>query len=113
MCGFFPHSVNYSCLYQISVCLPSFDGWGSLVSVVNRHRLDRDRIPIGGEIFRTCPDWPTGLTSLLYDGYQIFFPGVKWPGRGNDHPPSSSTEVKERLKLCDCSTSGPSWPVVQ
>ena len=23
------------------------------------------------------------------------FPGVKWPGRGVDHPPPSSTEVKE------------------
>jgi hypothetical protein len=24
------------------------------------------------------------------------FPGVKWPGRGVDHPPSSSAEVKEK-----------------
>ena len=27
------------------------------------------------------------------------FPGVKRPGRGVDHPPSSSSEVKERVKL--------------
>jgi len=26
MCGFFPHSVNYSCLWKISVYLPSFEG---------------------------------------------------------------------------------------
>jgi len=27
------------------------------------------------------------------------FPGVKRPGRGVDHPPSSSAEVKERIEL--------------
>jgi hypothetical protein len=26
-------------------------------------------------------------------------PGVKWPRRGVDHPPSSSAEVKERVEL--------------
>jgi hypothetical protein len=31
----------------------------------------------------------------VYNGYRIFFPGVKWSGRGVDHPPSSSGEVKE------------------
>jgi hypothetical protein len=25
--------------------------------------------------------------------------GVKWPGRGVDHPPPSSAEVKERVEL--------------
>ena len=27
------------------------------------------------------------------------FPGVKRPGRGVDHPPPSSAEVKERVEL--------------
>jgi len=27
------------------------------------------------------------------------FPGVKRPGRGVDHPPTSSAEVKERVQL--------------
>jgi hypothetical protein len=40
------------------------------------------------------------------------FPGVKQPGRGVDHPPSYSTEVKERVELYLYSTSGPSWPVI-
>jgi ribonuclease HI len=40
------------------------------------------------------------------------FPGVKWPGRGVDHPLPSSTEVKERVELYLCSPSGPSWPVL-
>jgi hypothetical protein len=27
------------------------------------------------------------------------FSGVKWPGRGVDHPPPSSAEAKERVEL--------------
>jgi len=40
------------------------------------------------------------------------FPGVKQPGRGIDHPPPYSTEVKERVELYICSTSGTLWPVI-
>jgi len=40
------------------------------------------------------------------------FAGVKWPGRGFDHPPPSSAEVKGRVELYLYSTSGPSWPVI-
>jgi hypothetical protein len=49
--------------------------------------------PGGGEIFRSRPDRPWGPPRLLYNGYLVF-PGVKWPGRGADHPPSPSTEVE-------------------
>jgi len=38
---------------------------------------------------------------------------VKRPGRGVDHPPKSSAEVKERVKLYLYSPSGPSWPVLR
>jgi len=31
--------------------------------------------PDGGEIFRTCPDWPWGSHSLLYNGYWVFSRG--------------------------------------
>jgi hypothetical protein len=41
-----------------------------------------------------------------------FFPGVKRKGRGVDHPPPSSAEVKERVELYLYSPSGPSWPVL-
>jgi len=47
MCGFFPHPLNYSCLCKISVYLPSFEGWDSIVSAVIRCRLNSDRIPAG------------------------------------------------------------------
>jgi len=40
------------------------------------------------------------------------FQGVKRPGRGVDHPPASSVEVKERVELFLYSTSGLSWPVL-
>jgi hypothetical protein len=40
-----------------------------------------------GEIFRTRPDRPWGSPNLLYNGYQVSFPGVKRPGRGVNHPP--------------------------
>jgi hypothetical protein len=39
------------------------------------------------------------------------FPGVKRPGRGVDHPPSSA-EDEGGVELYLCSASGPSWPVI-
>jgi hypothetical protein len=37
----------------------------------------------------------------------------KWPGRGVDHPPPYSAEVKVRVELYLYPTSsGPSWPVL-
>ena len=38
--------------------------------------------------------------------------GVKWPGRGVDHPPTSSPEVKDRVKLYVYSIFGLSWLVM-
>ena len=43
--------------------------------------------------------------------YRVSFPGVKRPGRGVDHPPLSSAEVKERVELYLYSPSGSSWSV--
>jgi len=40
------------------------------------------------------------------------FSGIKWPRRGIYHPPSSSTEVKERVNLYIYTSSGPSWSVL-
>ena len=40
------------------------------------------------------------------------FLGVKWLGRGTDHPPLSNAKVKERIQLHLYSPSGPSWLVL-
>jgi hypothetical protein len=50
--------------------------------------------------------------SLLYIGYRVSFPGVKRLGRGVDHPPPSSAEVKDRVELYLYSPSEPYWSVV-
>jgi len=49
---------------------------------------------------------------LLYTIGIGYFLGLKWPGRGVDHPLSYSAELKERVELYFHSTSGPSWPVI-
>ena len=64
-----------------------------------------------GEFFRTRPDRPSGPRSLLYNRHRFYFQGLKLPERGVDHPPLSSTEVKETVELY-CISSGPSWPVL-
>jgi len=40
------------------------------------------------------------------------FPEVKQPGRGVDHPHSTSAEIKGRAELYIYSPAGPSWPVL-
>jgi len=37
-----------------------------------------------GEFFRTRPHRAWGLSSLLYNGYRVSFPGINRPGRGVD-----------------------------
>ena len=50
-----------------------------------------------GHIFCTCPDWPWSPPSLLYNGYCVSFPGVKWPVCGNDQPPPSRAKSRAIL----------------
>jgi hypothetical protein len=71
-----------------------------------------DRIPVGGEIFRTRPYRPWSPPNLLYNGYRVSFPGAKRPGHGINHPPSSRAKAKGRMELYLYSHSGPSCPVV-
>ena len=72
-------------------------GPGSPVGIATGLRAERseDRIPRGGEIFRTCPDRPWGPPSLLYNGYRVFPGGKDRPGRDADpSPPSSAVVMK-------------------
>ena len=53
-----------------------------------------------------------GAQSASYIMGTESFPVVKRPGRGVDHPPSSSAEVEGRVELYICSPSESSWPVL-
>jgi hypothetical protein len=92
-----------------------YSTWVRLAQSVQRLATNwtiRGSNPGGGEIFRNIPDWPWGPPILLYSGYQVFFPRVKRPERGFDHPPPSSADVKGRVELYLYSPSGPSWSVL-
>jgi len=74
-----------------------FRGLGSAVAIATALRAGRsgDRIPVGGEIFRTCLDRPWGTSSLLYNGFRVFPGGKERPGRDADPSPPSSAVVKK------------------
>jgi len=75
----------------------------SYVGITTCYRLEGPGIEFqwgeGGEIFAIRPDRPWGPPSLLYNRSRVSFPGIKRPGRGLDHPPTSSAEVKEIVEL--------------
>ena len=72
----------------------------SSVSTATCYALDDTVIEsLWQEIFRTLLDQPWVPPSLLYIGYRLSSLGVKRPGRGVDHPPLSSDEVKERVEI--------------
>ena len=58
-------------------------------------QVSGDRIPVGDEIFRTCPDQPWDPPSLLYSVYRVFPGGKERPGRDADPSPPSSAAVKK------------------
>ena len=69
------------------------------------------RNPMGARFSAPVQTGPWSPHSLLYNGCRVSFPRVKQPGRGIDHPPPYTAEVKERVELYLYSPSGPSWPV--
>ena len=59
--------------------------WAAIVQSVYRLATGwtvRESHPGRVDTFRTCPDGPWGPPSLLYNGYRLFFPGVKRPRGG-------------------------------
>jgi hypothetical protein len=58
---------------------------------------------VGARFSAPRPDRRQGPPNLLYNGYQLSFPGIKRPGRGVNHPALSSAEVKESVELYICS----------
>jgi len=70
------------------------------------------RLEGGGEarFFAPVQTGP-GAHTASYTMGTSSFPRVKRTGRGVDHPPTTSDEVKERVGLHLHSPSEPSWPV--
>ena len=83
--------------------------WGESIS----RRLDGPGIVSRWR--QELPHSSCGPPKLLSNGYRVSFPGVKQPGRGVNHTPPFSAEVKERVEVYFYS-SGPSrhvigWPL--
>jgi hypothetical protein len=84
-------------------------GRGSSVGIATRYGLDGLGIEsrLGARFsppVQTCPG-PYPASYIMGAGS---FPGVKRPGRGVDHPPLSSAEVKGRAELFLYCLCGPS-----
>jgi hypothetical protein len=88
-------------------------GRDSSVGIANELRAARsgDRIPVG-EIFYAPVQAGPVVHPACYTIRTGSFPKVKRPVRDVDHPPASSTEVKERVHQSLYSPSGTSWPVI-
>jgi len=65
-----------------------------------------------GEVFIMRPDRPWHPTRLLYNRHRVSFPGIKRPGRGINHLPTSNADVKETVELYPYSPSGPPYLVL-
>ena len=78
------------------VCLVM--GWDSSVCIVTRYGLDGPGIESRwGQNVPHSSRQALGSTQPSIQFGTGSFPGVKRPGRGVDHPPPSSAEVKERV----------------
>ena len=83
------HSDTWSAISPVRMhCFKWCTGW-----------TGRGSNPGGGEIFRTRPDWPWGLPSLLYNGYRVC-PGGRVAGAWCWPPtPIFSAEVLNWVEL--------------
>jgi hypothetical protein len=97
----------------LNFCMNFWRSWDSAVDTVTYYELDI--LGIKSWWVRDFPDLsrlalgPTQPTTQWVPGISR---GVKQPGCSVDHPPPSSTEVKERVELYLYSLSGPLWPVL-
>jgi hypothetical protein len=75
------------------VCVPKWNGPGQLsrYSDLLQAGWSGDWILMGARLPHTS------RPGLLFNGYHVSFPRVKWRGRGVDHRPPSSAKVKERI----------------
>ena len=88
-------------------CLWLLKGRDSVVGIATRYVLDDPGIEGRWERDVPYPSRPAlGPTRPQYTNGTESFSGVKRPGRGVDHPPPSSAEVKERVEIYPCYPQG-------
>jgi hypothetical protein len=87
-------------------------GWLNRYSVLLQAGYSGDLIPVG-TIFPAPVQTGPRAHPASYTVGTGSFPLVRRPGRGVDHPPLHSAEVKKRVKLYLYHSSGPSWPVLE
>jgi hypothetical protein len=85
-------------------------GLDSVVGIATCYRLDSPEIKSRWGPNIPQPSKPAHPAS--YTQGTGSFPVVKWPGRSIEHPPTSSTDVKESVELYLYSPSWPLWPVL-
>jgi hypothetical protein len=70
-----------------------------IVGIATRYELDDPGIESRWvrEIFRTRPDWPWVAHPASCTMGNGSLQGLKWPGRGADHPPPSKRRGHERV----------------
>ena len=86
-------------------------GWFSRYSDSLRAGRSGDRIPVEARFSAPVQTGP-GAHPASYTMGVGSFPGAKRPGRGVNHPPPSSTEIKETVGLYPYSPSVSSWRVL-
>ena len=97
------HNVIYTevCIHP---CTRPQQGRNSVVRVATGWTV-RGSNPVGGEVFLTCPGRTCIPRSLLYNGYQVSFPGLKQTERDVDHP----SHLTPRLKMSKFIPLLPLW----
>ena len=85
----------------------------SVVGIGTRYGLEGSGIKSLWVASFSHPSGPAlDLTQPLYTLGTGSFLRVKRPGRGGNHPPTSTAEVKERVPLYLYSPCEPPWPVL-
>ena len=103
------HASSYGKCFQ-TVCHTMSRGRDSSVTIASCYRLDDPGIESRwGARFSAPIQTGPGANPASYTRGTGSFLGVKQLGRGIDHPPPSSAEVKERVRLYLYSPSGSSW----
>jgi hypothetical protein len=107
------HTNSLSLSLSLSLSYYVILGRDSSVGIATRYGLDGPGIESRWEAkFSARVPTSPGAHPAIYTVGTASFLGAKRPGRGVDHPPPSSAEVRERVELYLCSPFGPSWPVL-